>query len=379
MKRVRYVGPVFDHSGYGCASRNYVLALDKAGVPLTVEPHCFETNPPPVGTPEEREALLRLTNRREDFDVLIVHLTPDLLPQYVRKYPNKYIISYTVWETSHIPELWAKCCNLAKEVWVPCDWNVAAFTDSGVTVPVRKIHHGISPQMFDGVSTTDFTVEGVDKSEVFVFNSVMQWNARKNPEGLLRSYFATFRQEEPVRLVLKAYVGRGFSPQEEAKKLREAIQRIKSDMQLQGFPKMNLITSSLSEEQMRQFYMYGDCYVSLTHGEGFGLTMFEAGLAGKPVIATDKGGNMEYMTPENSYPVPSIWDLVHGMSTFNPWYLGNQQWARPSLVEASRLMRHVFENREEAAAKGALLRERIINEFSWDRVAGQMVNRLKEL
>jgi glycosyltransferase involved in cell wall biosynthesis len=119
--------------------------------------------------------------------------------------------------------------------------------------------------------------------------------------------------------------------------------------------------------------------VSLTHGEGFGLTMFEAGLAGKPVIATGKGGNMEYMTSENSYPVPAEWDYVYGMSTFNPWYLGSQEWARPSLPEAARIMRHVFNNREEAAEKAALLRNRIKTEFSWDMVAGQMISRLKEL
>ena len=379
MKRVRYVGPVFDHSGYGFASRNYVLALDKAGVPLTVEPHCFESKPPPVGTPQERERLLQLVNRKEDFDVLIVHLTPDLLPQYVKKYPNKYIISYTVWETSRIPNLWAKCCNMAKEVWVPCDWNVEAFRNSGVTVPIRKVHHGINTKQFDGVSLDGFEVGGIDKDNTFVFNSVMQWNARKNPEALIRTYFATFGPDEPVRLVLKAYIGRGFSPAEEAQKLKASIQRIKADMQLPAYPKMNLIANSLSEEQMRQFYLYGDCYVSLTHGEGFGLTMFEAGLAGKPVIATDKGGNMEYMTPENSYPVPSVWDFVRGMSTFNPWYWGNQLWAYPSGAEASRLLRHVYENRDEASAKGELLRSKIVSEFSWEAVAEQMVSRLKEL
>jgi len=265
------------------------------------------------------------------------------------------------------------------EVWVPCEWNIEALRNSGVTVPVRKIHHGIDVGRYDGVSTDDFQLAGIDKSNTFVFYSVMQWNARKNPEGLLRSYFAAFKPEEPVRLVLKAYVGRGFSPQEEAKRLKQAIQQIKSDMQLKGFPRMNLVTASLSSEQMRQFYMYGDCYASLTHGEGFGLTMFEAGLAGKPVIATDRGGNMEYMAPDNSYPVPSQWDFVRGMSTFNPWYWGDQAWAYPSSVEAAKLMRHVYENRAEAALKGANLRKKIITEFSWEAVANQMLNRLKEL
>jgi replicative DNA helicase Mcm len=90
------------NSGYGEASRNYVLALHRAGVPVTVTPHCFERNPPVVGSAADRETLKEIVNKDIDFDVVIVHLTPDLAPAYVRKYPDKYVISYTVWETSKL-------------------------------------------------------------------------------------------------------------------------------------------------------------------------------------------------------------------------------------------------------------------------------------
>lgn len=100
MRGVKYIGPVFDHSGYGEASRNYVLALHRAGVPLTLQPHCFEKDPPPVGTAADRDALNSLVDRNIGYDVVIVHLTPDHLPAYAQKYKDKHLISYTVWETS---------------------------------------------------------------------------------------------------------------------------------------------------------------------------------------------------------------------------------------------------------------------------------------
>lgn len=379
MKGVLYIGPVKDQSGYGEACRNYILALNKAGVPLTVETRSFEANPPPVGTENERKIIDSLIGKDVEFDIVIVHLTPDLAPQYVAKYPGKYVISYTVWETSQLHPLWVDACNKMDEVWVPCQWNVDSFKSSGVTVPMLKIPHGIDPESFSNVVDTPSFISGIDKENTFVFYSIMQWNTRKNPDGLLRAYFNAFKEKDDVRLVLKAYVGRGLSPQEDARQIKAIIGKLKSDMQLPYYPKISLITHSLSTDQMKSLHLFGDAYISLTHGEGFGLTAFEAGLAGNPVIMTGMGGNMEFLTEDNSYLVPYMWDYVYGMGNFNPWYWGSQQWGRPSLIEAADLMRYVYTHREEAKEKAAVLQKRIVTEFSWEVVVRPMISRLKEI
>jgi len=378
MKGVKYIAPFRDHSGYGEASRNYILALHRLGVPLTIEARRFEPDPPPIGTPDERAIFASLEGKDIEFDIVVVHLTPDLAPSYASKYHDKHVISYTVWETSKLHPLWADCCNKMSEVWVPCDWNVKAFKESGVTVPIHKIPHGIGPDTYLGADPTLFSIPGLS-DETFVFYSILQWNYRKNPDGLLRAYFNAFQNGEDVRLILKAYVGRGLPPAEDMRQIKEMIKRIKADMQLPSYPKINLITDSLSSEQMKAFHMRGDAYVTLPHGEGFGLTSLEAGLAGKPVIMTGQGGQMEYLTEDNSYLVPFMWDYVAGMGSFNAWYWGNQQWARPCLPEAADKMRHVYHNRDEAAERGVALQARIKSEFSWDSVGKQMLLRLEEL
>src|SRR5690606_9283745 len=114
-----------------------------------------------------------------DYDVVIVHLTPDLLVQYAPQYTNKYLISYTVWETSKLHPNWVAACELAQEVWVPCTWNKHVFKESGVTKPIFVIPHGIDPNNFSG--TYSFSVSGIDKQDTFVFYSIFQWNNRKNP------------------------------------------------------------------------------------------------------------------------------------------------------------------------------------------------------
>ncbi len=378
MRGVKYIGPIWDFSGYGEASRNYILALHKAGVPITVQPHCFDRNAPPVGSEEERAILASLVEKPIDFDIVIVHLTPDLAPAYAQKYSDKYVISYTVWETSKLHPLWVNACNMVKEVWVPCQWNMEAFASSGVKVPMLRVPHGIDPTLYDSVGSLAESLLG-PKTSTYNFYSVFQWNARKNPEGLLRAYFNAFRAEDDVRLILKTYIGGNVPAHEDARMIKEHVGHIKRDMQLPNYPKLSLITETLSSEQMRALHMYADAYVALPHGEGWGLGFMEAGLAGNPVIGTGAGGNMDFMNADNSYPVAVMESFVAGMGSFNPWYLGDQKWFTPSNIDAASLMRHVFENREEAKAKGLALKENITNNFNWDAVSSVMIKRLMEL
>lgn len=372
---VKYICPYKDHSGYGEASRNYVLALHRAGVPITVQPHCFERNPPPVGTAEERAILESLVNKDIEYDTVIIHLTPDLIPQHAVQNKGKRLISYTVWETDSIHPLWANSLEPVDEVWVPSQWNVEAFSNCGAGKPVYKIPHGIDTSTFDSVDANLFDIPGIKEDGTYTFYSIMQWNARKNPEGLLRAYYNAFTSHQNVRLLLKAYVGAGNS-QDEARAIKQMVMTIKKDMGPLNFPKVSLITDFLSSEQMKAFHMFGDCYVGLPHGEGWGLTTFEAGLAGNPVISTGAGGSTEYMTPENSFMIRATESYVAGMSTFNPWYLGNQKWFDPDLVAASEAMRFVFNNREAAKTKAKKLKDKIVNNFSWDDVAKKMIERL---
>ena len=92
-----------------------------------------------------------------------------------------------------------------------------------------------------------------------------------------------------------------------------------------------------------------DAYVSLHRSEGFGLTLTEAMSMGKPVIATAYSGNMDFMTPSNSFPVK--YRLVDIEEDYG-FYTKGCEWAEPDLDHAAELMRHVYAHRDEAAEVG---------------------------
>jgi len=104
-------------------------------------------------------------------------------------------------------------------------------------------------------------------------------------------------------------------------------------------------------------------------GKGFGLTLAEAMRSGKPVIGTAYGGNSDFMTPENSYPVK--YKLIEIDRDHGPYKKG-WAWADPELDHAAELMRHVYENREEAKAIGWKAREDILR-LLHPRVVGDLM------
>ena len=69
-------------------------------------------------------------------------------------------------------------------------------------------------------------------------------------------------------------------------------------------PEIHLIEDNVSAAAKNAMVANCDCYVSLHRSEGLGLTMAEAMYFGKPVIATAYSGNLDFMTPDNSFLVP---------------------------------------------------------------------------
>ncbi|HZE12626.1 MAG TPA: glycosyltransferase [Chthoniobacterales bacterium] len=117
-----------------------------------------------------------------------------------------------------------------------------------------------------------------------------------------------------------------------------------------GRPDIVLVDGYLSPVENASFTALADCYVSLHRAEGFGLTIAEAMAQGKPAIATAYSGNLEFMTPENSYLCPSRRCSVGPRCEPYP---AESHWSEPDLSVAAELLRQVYEDREEAAARGA--------------------------
>ena len=90
---------------------------------------------------------------------------------------------------------------------------------------------------------------------------------------------------------------------------------------------------------MLALHSIGDCYVSLTKAEGFGLTIFDAFNYGKNIIATGYSGHLDFLGGNHPGLVRYKIGPVKGMKTFSSNYTDEQSWAYPDLDHAIDLMR----------------------------------------
>ena len=368
IQGIKYISPTFDGSGYGQASRGYILALHKLGIPITLAPVSFESDKPDHG--KYGDTLRSLVNKVIDYNVVVIHTTPEFYNRLREE--GKTNIAYTIWETDRLHEDWAgHINNNVAKVLVGCKWNKGVFKNSGVEVPIGVVPHGIEASEFEGVDA--YEVAGVDK-DAYVFYDIFQWIERKNPMALIKAYWFAFQNNENVALVLKTY--RMNYSEKEKDSIRNVLRGIKRMMPMKSYPKIYFISNMLSREEILGLHKRGDCFVSFDRGEGFGLPGFEAGVCGNPIIVTSFGGVTEYAKADNSYLVDYQLTPVFGMP-WSPWYHGDQCWAEPNVVHGVELMRYVYENQEEAKARGNILKKDIEEKFSWEKVGKRMISEIE--
>jgi glycosyltransferase involved in cell wall biosynthesis len=366
-----------DSSGYAEAARNHIAALHISGVTVFVKPISFESHRASLGNLGD---LVHSLINKEDTRINILHATPENYPRLLKK--DKYNIGYAAWETDRLPKHWVSLVNQCNEVWVPSEHNVSMMERSGVTIPVFCMPHPFNHKYHE-----DAEIKSVipDRNpEEFVFYSIFQWLERKNPAALLRAYLTEFTADEKVALILKTFVRNPGSVQER-NKIRDMIRDIKAYLYLKSYPKVLLISSLLSREQILSLHKECDCYVSLHRCEGFGIPFVEAMLAKKPVIVTSYGGPEDFIKGSlevdpaevTGYPVPYQMTPVYGM----PWpiYTGEMNWANPDIEVARRYMREVFEKRKLAKKVGEQGYNFVKKQFSWERVGVLMRARLEQI
>ncbi len=359
---VNVIGYFRAELGVGEAARQATRALDAAGVPLL--PLHGETIP----QSRQGHSFAHLELRDARYPVNLICMNADVLPELAQQggpslFANRYSIGLWFWEVSSAPpEGWKRSFELLDEVWVPTR-HVADAVAPTSPIPVVQVTLPVELPVTDPVERASLALpDGFMFLFSFDYLSVFE---RKNPLAVVAAYSEAFPLAGEAVLVLKCING-SHDPDAHARLLEAAASR----------PDICVLDTYLDPGLKNALTATCDCYVSLHRSEGFGLTMAEAMYLGKPVIATGYSGNLDFMSPENSYLVD--YELVP-IGDDAPPYPADGVWAEPDLNHAARLMRQVFDDRAAAGERAALGASAIRQTHSPQAAGAKMAERLSVL
>ncbi|RPK20003.1 glycosyltransferase family 4 protein [Paenibacillus xylanexedens] len=380
--QVVWRGYVGGSTGYDRASREYLLAIDRLGVDVKIEPMAQGSTIFTAEISQEQISRLKeLINKpyaQDKKKVLIYHAQPNGVKPLVEKNTFDKVIILTVWETTKIPSNWLESSNEADAVIIPTTQNKDALSDSGVISPIYVVPHGADVNTYSPDNTV-LPLANVQNS--FNFLSVFQWQHRKAPEILLRAFWEEFTDKDNVSLVLKTYWGHNVS-KEESRIIIKQIAGYKEHLGFSNTAPVYVSTSMFDDDDLKGLYVLGDVFVLPTRGEGVGLPYIESLSSGVPVIATAWGGSMDFLTNENSFLVD--YDLVStdygvekGISPhFNNLFTPDMKWAEPNLESLKKEMRKAYENPQLVEAKGKAGRQQM-EQMTWDK-SGEILKEVIE-
>lgn len=326
--KVRFCSPVRSHIGYGELGRIVVHQLIQAGVDVSVAPiRMGDSN---VDFGELGAQAQARTAQVDRVAVNIVSMVPSMFARF--RDPAAKNIGYTMFETDRLPQDWVAACNSMDAIWVPSEWGRAAFAASGVTVPIHVV----------GVHADAREPAIAPAAGSFRLLSMFDWQPRKNPVGLLRAYCAAFHRRKDTVLVLKASHRAGTNPEAE-QQLRGAIASICGNIGAAAdLPCIELVTNLLSSEDIQGLHSGAHAYLSLSHGEGWGLPAWDSALLGRPVLHTGWSAPTEFLTEASCIAYRMA--PVYGMFPIMPFHDGGMRWADPDLDDAIDKLRDLEAN-----------------------------------
>lgn len=214
-------------------------------------------------------------------------------------------------EWDRYPRAWVDCLDTFTEVWVTTTFVQRTLVRSGVRQPVRLVRPGLD-------------VEGVPARREYGVGTQFQVLAcgaphfRKGFHLLIDAYLQAFPRLGQARLVMHTDASQDWvSPRADVVFDRRRVSR----------------------RAMLAMYQRFDLVVSTSLGEGLGLPLAEAILAGVPVAAAAWGGHRDLLTAGGFLPVPH--DVLPQPYCSRPDYFApGQRCALVSIEGLAGVLRH---------------------------------------
>lgn len=247
------------------------------------------------------------------------------------------------------------------------------------TTPVEVVHYPVKqlePKSFEEELSTDFN-----------FLTVAQWGPRKNLENTIRWFIEEFKDDADAGLIVKTSIRKNCLKDRDAttKRIQGLLSKYKERK-----CKVYLLHGGLSEEEMAGLYLDErvKAIVTATHGEGFGLPLFEAAYSELPVVAPNWSGHVDFLYAPKKDKKGKVknkphftkvdYDLAPIMkeAIWEGVLVPDSQWCYAKEISFKRAIRDVYKNYGPKKSDAKKLKAHILEEFSKDKIYQAMAENI---
>ena len=391
-------GPVATRSGYGAHTRELVLSLikeDRYDIQLISLPWgstpmtALDTN-----DPEHNEILKRIARgqitRKPDIFIQVS------IPSEFRAV-GKYNIGVTAgFETNLIPGEQLEGCNRMDLIITTSEHSKQVIESTvfdrhdektkqkigevRMEKPCEVLFEGLRTHIFKKTAqlNTEVKTELLDIRESFCYLFVGHWlsgavgHDRKDIGMMIKTFCEAFKRKPSSKrpgLILKTSSAK-FSIMDRDQIMKK-IQQITAPYGNKA-PNIYLLHGDLTDEEMNELYNHPKvkAMVSFTHGEGFGRPLLEFSAIGKPVIASNWSGHVDFLKHATLLPGELI--DVHP-SAANKWLLKESKWFRVNYSYAAQILMDVIDNYKNYQKLAKKQQEYVLKNFTFDEMSKSFV------
>lgn len=401
-------GPVFSRSGYGDWSRDVAKSLlryNKYDVKIATTK--WGGNPikrfqEDVDTSDPYNLMLFDKVLREP-----LNRQPDLFIQVA--IPNefkpvgKYNIGMTAGiETTAASGEWIEGLNRmdlnivtsrhSKKVFDEADY-IREYKDGRKSEPLRAekpievAWWGANTNVYKMTNDKVDSLEKIMNSipETFAFLFVGQWTSenpfhdRKDIGNLIKTFINTFkgRDQKPC-LILKTN-GVNYSKVDKDATLRK-IKMVEHLVEGDNKPNVYLIHGELSDIEMNALFNHEKvkCHVSFTHGEGYGHPLLLASLSGKPILAPDWSGHLDFLDSNKECLLQGKLEQINPACS-NQWLIKESAWFNVAYGLAEERLKQMYFSMSQKTKDNAIaLAKRNAESFSIESTDKMFYNILEK-
>lgn len=382
--------PASSRSGYGDHARDLIrslIAMDKFSIGILDQPwgSC-----PRNAMPQEFSKMVipQLTAKP---DVWIQVTVPSEFQPV-----GKYNIGITAgMETTMVSPEWLQGVNRMDLVIVPSEHAKKVFENTKyqgkdpntqqvtselvLTTKIEVLFEGLDLSVFNKFSKYPESIcSSLDTiPEKNCYLMVGHWlngefgHDRKDTGGTLRTFLEAFKNKasknQPALVIKTSSAGYSVTDREN---MLDRIRQIRSSVETSGtVPNVYLLHGDLSSEEMNGLYHHPKikAMVSFTHGEGFGRPLLEFGITGKPILASNWSGHLDFLS-EHGLLLQGQLQPVHKSAQWEKVIIEGSSWYYVDYGYAMGVIKDVESNYKKHLAKSRKQKQYIKDNFTLDKM-----------